>query len=1028
MTIFDNDHWLEGFSMSDARDEREWLEKERRDQAKGSVCSPGEEIGEMHFAAENFTTALEYFCGALERPDLTTFPDRFRLLLRVSDCHRKRGDFAAAKQYLDEARAVGAALPEEAVGRIEYREGYLLLWQASYDVALKTAFSAYRKLKQSESHGEVAYIQLLIANCYQRLGLVAEAEEFFMDALSSYRRAEDRVGIAYVYNSLGLLHKNACRWARAIASLSKSLELSKTLGLSQHLIVVQLNLGVVHAKLRRFEDAISAFDAAAAGAERFGDQASLTRALLMLGRTQIARGLPGRGEKALLRAQAMATDLGYTRESALADEYIGELMIARQDFAGARVNLNAALEKGRMLAPEGDVVAECLRRVADVQYKLGEYRDALAAIDEGLRIAVVCGELYEVGFFHRTKALCLARMGQADEARTAMAASLAAFEEHGNPYEKAVSEQLLARVCLRSGTEACLLKAKAVLADSIVALARIDDTRGQIISHVLLSGVERRLGNLDDALLAVYEADRLAADEECAKFRRPLGALRRRVEAQMSNATRRVIDQFSVLGDIQGGARSRDQLAKGLDATLRLMVERLGARSGFIAIPAATQKGMQVVAREGMSAKDAHAIEAWYAKRLDQARGPLVVSDIETDPSVDELRSKLSLAGGTLLLQDLGFDSERLGLMCVLKDSEPHRTAIGQDDLHFVAAYSSLISLSVFELVRSERKGRAARSSRAPMRGFESIVTDNRDMIQLLNLAERVAHSDATVLLQGETGTGKGLIAYAVHLLSERRDRAFVHVNCAALPEQLLESELFGHVRGAFTNAYFDKNGLLIEANGGTIFLDEIGKTSLAMQGKLLQFLDSGRVRKVGSNELMSVDVRVICASKSNLLKMVDEGRFLEDFFYRINDFPLTVPPLRERREDIPLLMTHYIAKLSRELGRPIDGASPEFVEKLSEYHWPGNVRELEKVIKRAIILADDGDSLELRHLAPEVVRNVEPETARESTLRERIEQIEQAMILEAMRRHDGNKSQVAVHLGISYPNLLSKIKRYNIQ
>jgi tetratricopeptide (TPR) repeat protein len=156
--------------MSDARDEREWLKKERREDAHESIYSPGEEIGEMHFNAENFTTALEYFIKALDRPDLPAYPERFRLLLRISDCHRKRGDFAAATQFIDEARSAGEALPVEALGRIEYREGYLLLWQGQYDDALKAAFSAYRKLKQSESHGEVAYIQLLIANCYQRLG------------------------------------------------------------------------------------------------------------------------------------------------------------------------------------------------------------------------------------------------------------------------------------------------------------------------------------------------------------------------------------------------------------------------------------------------------------------------------------------------------------------------------------------------------------------------------------------------------------------------------------------------------------------------------------------------------------------------------------------------------------------------------------------------------------------------------------------------------------------------------------------
>jgi len=1019
--------------MSDARDEREWLKKERRDEAQ-SIYSPVEEIGEMHFNAENFTTALEYFNKALERQDLAAYPDRFRVLLRISDCHRKRGEFAAAEEFIKEARSAGEILPAEAaaeaLGRIEYREGYLLLWQGQYDDALKAAFSAYRKLKQSESHGEVAYIQLLIANCYQRLGLSAEAEEFFMDSLSSYRRAEDRVGIAYVYNSLGLLHKNACRWSRALASLSKSLDLAKTLGLSQHLIVVQLNLGVVYSKLRRFEDAISVCDAAASGAERLGDQIGLTRALLMLGRTQVARGYPGRGEKALLRAQTMAVDGGYQRESALADEYLGELMIARQDYRGALANLDAGLEKGRRLAPEGDVVAECLRRVGDVYYRLGRYSESLESITEGLRIAAQCGELYEMGFFHRTRALCLARKNDVDGSLEAFAASMAAFEENGNPYEKAVSQQLLARVCVRFRSEATLLKAKAALGDSVVTLARLDDSRAQIISHALLSGIERRLGNYDDALLAVYEADRLAADEECARFRRPLAALRHRVETQMSSATRRVLDQFSVLGDIQGGARSREQLSKGLDATLHLMVERLGARAGFIAIPSATQKGLQIVAREGMSAKDAHAIEAWYGKRLDQTRGPLVMSEIENNPALVDLCSRLALSAGTLLFQDLGFDQEHLGIMCVQKANEPSRAPISQDDLHFVAAYSSLISLSVYELVRNEKKGKASRPARSAARGFESVLTENREMIQLLNLAERVAHSDATVLLQGETGTGKGLIAYAIHLLSERRDRPFVHVNCAALPEQLLESELFGHVRGAFTNAYFDKDGLLIEANGGTIFLDEIGKTSMTMQGKLLQFLDSGKVRKVGSNDLMAVDVRVVCASKSNLLKMVDEGRFLEDFFYRINDFPLTVPPLRERKEDIPLLMNHYIDKLARDLGRAVEGATPQFLERLGDYYWPGNVRELEKVIKRAIILAEDGDSLDIRHLAPEVMRSqAEPaETAREATLRERIEQIEHAMILDAMRRLAGNKSQVAVQLGISYPNLLSKIKRYNIQ
>jgi len=289
------------------------------------------------------------------------------------------------------------------------------------------------------------------------------------------------------------------------------------------------------------------------------------------------------------------------------------------------------------------------------------------------------------------------------------------------------------------------------------------------------------------------------------------------------------------------------------------------------------------------------------------------------------------------------------------------------------------------------------------------------------------------VLLQGETGTGKGLIAYAIHLLSDRRDRKFVHINCAALPEQLLESELFGHRRGAFTGAFADKDGLLEQADGGTIFLDEIGKTSMAMQGKLLTFLDTSKVRKVGSNDMKNVNVRVICASKANLLTMCEEGRFLEDFFYRINDFPLTIPPLRERKEDIALLMNHYLEKFCREMGKTINTATDEFMERLRGYRWPGNVRELEKVIKRAVILADDHEALDVVHLAPEVRRQPDPAVSGDVagellTLRERIEILEHQAIARALDQHDGNKSRAATDLGISYPNLLSKIKRYNIQ
>ena len=570
-------------------------------------------------------------------------------------------------------------------------------------------------------------------------------------------------------------------------------------------------------------------------------------------------------------------------------------------------NLSDALKLARKIAPEGDIVAECLRRLAEAKFHLNRPESALEHVEEGMEVARKCGEYYEMGYFYRTRGLCRSRLGDPGAAIKDLEKSIETFERYGNPFEQAASLRVLGRLFAQKGEEEQLLKARNALSDSVVEFGKQEEGREQILSYAILATVDLRLGNMDDALLSVYEAHRLMEEEHDQKFRKALLALRNKIERRMSRATTNVIDQFSVLGDIQSGARSREQLVKGLGSTLHLILERLGAHAGFVAIPSANGKSLQIATRDGMTRGEAQAILSWYNKsdRGDQSiRSGILVTDVENRPEVAPLREKLGNATGTLLMQSLGFEGEELGVLCVRQVFDPARSPMGQDALDFVGAYSSLISLSVYEIVRSEKKNQTR--ARSTTKGLQSIVTENKEMIKLLNLSERVAHSDATVLLQGETGTGKGLIAYAIHLLSDRRERNFVHVNCAALPEQLLESELFGHVRGAFTGAFADKEGLLLDAHGGTVFLDEIGKTSLAMQGKLLQFLDTSKVRKVGSNDLRPVNVRVVCASKSNLLQKCEEGTFLEDFFYRINDFPLTVPPLRDssrrrRAADAPL-------------------------------------------------------------------------------------------------------------------------------
>jgi two-component system response regulator AtoC len=316
---------------------------------------------------------------------------------------------------------------------------------------------------------------------------------------------------------------------------------------------------------------------------------------------------------------------------------------------------------------------------------------------------------------------------------------------------------------------------------------------------------------------------------------------------------------------------------------------------------------------------------------------------------------------------------------------------------------------------------------------FQHVLTASERVQQMLRLCSKVAPSPYTVLFTGETGVGKGLLAKTVHRLSPRRDESLVSVNCAAIPETLLESELFGHVRGAFTGADRDRDGLILNADKGTLFLDEVGKMSLPMQAKLLHFLDTREIRAVGGSAQRKVDVRVICASKRDLEQLVEQGLFLEDLYYRLLDFPIEVPPLRERDDDVLLLAEHYVEKSAAELGRQRPKMTRGFAARLRAYRWPGNVRQLEKVIQRACILAQDDDRLRESHLAPELRGGMagrpdsEEATRTVVPLKERVAELEQREIQTALDRVGWNRSKAARELEISYPTLLQKIRLYDL-
>jgi len=365
------------------------------------------------------------------------------------------------------------------------------------------------------------------------------------------------------------------------------------------------------------------------------------------------------------------------------------------------------------------------------------------------------------------------------------------------------------------------------------------------------------------------------------------------------------------------------------------------------------------------------------------------------------------------------FDSADLDALGVLAASASLAVANARLVRRLVAAEEQLQKENSF------LKGRERARS-----GAVEIIGQSKAMKELLGQLDKVVDTRVTVLIEGETGTGKELVASAVHYRSRRRGKLFVAQNCAAMPENLLESELFGHKRGAFTGATEEKRGLFDIADGGTLFLDEVTEMPLSLQAKLLRVLQEGEIRPVGATHTKHVDVRIVAASNRNLEKEVEAGRFREDLYYRLKVFPLRVPPLRERRDDVPLLAGHFLERYCKEIGRPIQGFSQSAMELLMSYDWPGNVRELENEIQRVVIQADPNGFVTPELLSPRV-RHMEGVVSQagavKGTLKEMVEQVEKYFILECLREHGNNKTAAAKTLGITREGLHKKLRQLGI-
>jgi DNA-binding NtrC family response regulator len=434
---------------------------------------------------------------------------------------------------------------------------------------------------------------------------------------------------------------------------------------------------------------------------------------------------------------------------------------------------------------------------------------------------------------------------------------------------------------------------------------------------------------------------------------------------------------------------------------------------------------VRVLAREGYAVRPLpRGQEALQA--LEEGPVDLVVSDIRM-PEMDGLtllQEVRRLAPETSVLMMTAFGSIDTAVQAIKAGAYDYLTKPFKNDELIVVVRRAM------EERRLRAEVRALREEVSTKYNFSNILGKSKPMLDLFALIKKVAGSRTTVLLQGRSGTGKELVAKAVHYNSPRRGRPLVTVNCAAIPKDLLESELFGHLKGAFTGAIANKRGLFEEADGGSLFLDEIGELCPELQVKLLRVLQEREIRRIGDTRTVSVDVRLIAATNRDLAQAVNEGLFREDLYYRLNVIPIVLPDLKDRTEDVPLLATHFLMKYAKEADPPIEGIAKDAMRLLLEYDWPGNVRELENVIERAVILAR-GPQILPGDLPAQLRAHQTPpphQSTAASPHRPTLEELERDYIATVLRETRWHQMRAAHILGIDRRTLYRKIRTYGFQ
>lgn len=951
---------------------------------------------------------------------------------RQHDFGQAQKELARLKEEEFEGRPHEHGLFQLLTAESHYQDG-------NYPRALEHGLRGAKILADLPLNHRYARVLFVLAKVYFVLGDLKNAELRGRDSLASYRRAADLGGQVDALNMLAWISFIRSDYASAIGYLEDAIGLAP----DNPRKVAQLtgNLGRIRTLTGQWSEA--ARDISNALKYNYDQKEELSQAInhLSLGYLHFRRREFSEASRHYEKALKIIERLDVKREKILYLEYIGEMHLEKGDTFRAKTVLSDAYQQGRLLAPGSSMVSQAARRLAEAEFTLDNLDEAMKYAQKALDISLQMGERVEVGAAKRIIARIFAARGENAEAGEYIAQAVEILREVGDPVELARS--LIVQADIQSiAPSVSYEKVRMIYDEAARIFKRLKLEYWQAETEFKAGVFACQLRDLASGFKKLSRAEkifsRLSDKTRVRAVNQFLSTLSEQAVALSISAE----NEFKIFGNAISQKEVKEIQSGQVDEMFDVLRTRTNANRVAIISPDFPEN--PVIASIPLSPGQVTKFTENFRQMLGEeisATKPTLLLDCRRDPYINNLFADIADVIASIVVVPFEMSDRSVSYLYFDKLSRDNTlNPFNQTELNFAVGFSDIMAFKAAELQKMKllEDNRRLKAQLQEEAVFPNIITRNGRMFEMLAQVRQIVDSSISILIEGETGCGKDLLARTIHYNSNRRDKRFVSVNCAALPETLLESELFGYKRGAFTGADRDKTGLFEEADGGTFFLDEIADMPLNIQAKLLRVLEEKELVRLGETSPRKVDVRIISATNKDLKEELTAKTFRQDLYYRLTALTFRLPPLRDRKEDIPLLVNHFLQESGRKM-------SAEAMKHLVAYDWPGNVRELDNEVKKLVLLAGTSDEIQPEILSSKIFsgssdddystsfRGFSPGDDDEVIFDERyslydyLSAHEKRFIIRALVERNGVKKHAAALLNIPESTLRLKIKQYGI-